>query len=94
MAAGWGRPTPDSWSGTGVELHNSLSTRTWLEDHPRIRHAFIPVRGVLAEPEGGMVADLPQDSLAHATAPAHPSNGDRDFSGTLIRRVRPDGVRT
>ncbi|MFE2985639.1 IS630 family transposase [Streptomyces sp. NPDC059262] len=23
--------------------HNSLSTRTWLEDHPRIRHAFIPV---------------------------------------------------
>ncbi|MGW0515399.1 transposase [Streptomyces olivaceoviridis] len=23
--------------------HNSLSTRTWLEDHPRIRHVFIPV---------------------------------------------------
>ncbi|MET8419822.1 transposase [Streptomyces sp. NPDC005134] len=23
--------------------HNSLSTRTWLEDHPRIHHAFIPV---------------------------------------------------
>ncbi|MER7929670.1 IS630 family transposase [Streptomyces sp. NPDC096057] len=22
---------------------NSLSTRTWLEDHPRIHHAFIPV---------------------------------------------------
>ncbi|MER7693276.1 transposase [Streptomyces sp. NPDC097610] len=23
--------------------HNSLSTRTWLEEHPRIRHVFIPV---------------------------------------------------
>ncbi|MFJ8313895.1 MULTISPECIES: transposase [unclassified Streptomyces] len=23
--------------------HNSVSTRTWLEDHPRIRQVFIPV---------------------------------------------------
>lgn len=26
-----------------LSSHNSLSTRTWLEDHPRIHHAFIPV---------------------------------------------------
>ncbi|MEU6774681.1 IS630 family transposase [Streptomyces sp. NPDC046759] len=26
-----------------LSSHNSLSTRTWLEDHPRIRHVFIPV---------------------------------------------------
>ncbi|MEU1457338.1 hypothetical protein [Streptomyces avermitilis] len=26
-----------------MSSHNSLSTRTWLEDHPRIHHAFIPV---------------------------------------------------
>ncbi|MEU2832212.1 transposase [Streptomyces lavendulae] len=26
-----------------LSSHNSLSTRTWLEDHPRIKHVFIPV---------------------------------------------------
>ncbi|MFD7757257.1 transposase [Streptomyces sp. NPDC059757] len=26
-----------------LSSHNSLSTRTWLEDHPRIRHVFLPV---------------------------------------------------
>ncbi|MFI9825947.1 transposase [Streptomyces sp. NPDC052013] len=26
-----------------LSSHNSLSTRNWLEDHPRIRHVFIPV---------------------------------------------------
>ncbi|MFG3055455.1 transposase [Kitasatospora sp. NPDC048239] len=26
-----------------LSSHNSLSTRTWLEDHPRIRHVLIPV---------------------------------------------------
>ena len=26
-----------------LSSHHSRSTRTWLEDHPRIRHVFIPV---------------------------------------------------
>ncbi|MFC7642736.1 transposase [Streptosporangium lutulentum] len=26
-----------------LSSHDSLATRTWLADHPRIRHAFIPV---------------------------------------------------
>lgn len=26
-----------------LSSHNSVSTRTWLEDHPRIRHVLIPV---------------------------------------------------
>jgi hypothetical protein len=26
-----------------LSSHHSISTRTWLEDHPRITHAFIPV---------------------------------------------------
>lgn len=26
-----------------LSSHNSISTRTWLEGHPRICHAFIPV---------------------------------------------------
>jgi hypothetical protein len=37
-------PTGEIWIVTdNLSSHNSLSTRTWLEDHPRIRHAFIPV---------------------------------------------------
>ncbi|UUU25884.1 transposase [Streptomyces sp. DSM 40750] len=26
-----------------LSSHNSVSTRTWLEDHSRIKHVFIPV---------------------------------------------------
>ncbi|MFJ9714304.1 transposase, partial [Streptomyces sp. NPDC101234] len=37
-------PTGELWSVTdNLSSHNSLSTRSWLEDHPRIHHAFIPV---------------------------------------------------
>jgi hypothetical protein len=37
-------PTGEIWIVTdNLSFHNSLSTRTWLEDHPRIRHVFIPV---------------------------------------------------
>ncbi|MGX1548782.1 hypothetical protein [Streptomyces adustus] len=35
-------PAGNIWIVTGnLSSHNSLSTRTWLEDHPRIHHAFI-----------------------------------------------------
>ncbi len=37
-------PTGDIYVVTdNLSSHDSKSTRTWLEDHPRIRHAFIPV---------------------------------------------------
>jgi hypothetical protein len=37
-------PEGEIWIVTdNLSSHNSLSTRTWLEDHPRIQHAFIPV---------------------------------------------------
>ncbi|CAN3977571.1 transposase [Kitasatospora purpeofusca] len=37
-------PTGDIYVVTdNLSSHSSLSTRTWLEDHPRIRHVFIPV---------------------------------------------------
>ncbi|MGW2369457.1 transposase [Streptomyces sp. NPDC001667] len=37
-------PTGDIYVITdSLSSHNSLPTRTWLEDHPRIRHVFIPV---------------------------------------------------
>ena len=37
-------PTGDIYVVTdNLSSHNSLSTRTWLEGHPRVRHVFIPV---------------------------------------------------
>ncbi|MFD9444109.1 transposase [Streptomyces sp. NPDC060006] len=37
-------PTGDIYVVTdNLSSHNSLSTRTWLEDHARIQHVFIPV---------------------------------------------------
>ncbi|MDO0929630.1 transposase [Streptomyces sp. TG1A-8] len=37
-------PDGEIWIVTdNLSSHNSLSTRTWLEDHPRIHQAFIPV---------------------------------------------------
>jgi hypothetical protein len=39
-----------------LSSHHSRSTRTWLADHPRIQHAFIPKGGLLAQPAGGLVA--------------------------------------
>ncbi|MFF3484139.1 transposase [Streptomyces sp. NPDC002701] len=36
-------PTGEIWILTdNLSSHNSVSTRTWLEEHPRIYHAFIP----------------------------------------------------
>ncbi|MEU9919601.1 transposase [Streptomyces sp. NPDC051001] len=37
-------PDGEIWIVTdNLSSHNSVSTRTWLEDHPRIHHVFIPV---------------------------------------------------
>ncbi|WP_447034820.1 transposase [Streptomyces sp. DSM 118878] len=37
-------PEGEIWIVTdNLSSHNSVSTRTWLEGHPRIHHAFIPV---------------------------------------------------
>jgi hypothetical protein len=41
-----------------LSSHNSLETRTWLAEHPRLHHVFIP-RSLLAESAGGLVAPLP-----------------------------------
>jgi len=61
-----------------LSSHDSKSTRAWLEDHPRIRHAFIPKRACWLNmqegwwrifrrqaPAGQDFAD--PDEIAHAT---------------------------
>ena len=53
-------PTGDIFIITdNLSSHNSLETRTWLEEHPRIQHVFIPDFRVLAQSARGLVAALP-----------------------------------
>ncbi len=54
-------PTGQIWIITdNLSSHNSLSTRTWLEGHPRIHHAFIQSEPAEANPPRRLVAHLPQ----------------------------------
>jgi hypothetical protein len=41
-----------------LSSHNSLETRTWLEEHPRLHHVFIPTGACPAQPPRGLVATL------------------------------------
>ncbi len=45
---------------------NSLATRTWLEEHSRIRQRLHPRRRLMAQSPGRLVAHLPQDSPRRA----------------------------
>ena len=49
-----------------LSSHDSTSTRAWLEDHPRIRHAFIPKGRLPAEPAQGLAADRPPPGAGRA----------------------------
>ena len=42
-----------------LSSHNSLETRTWLADHPRLQHVFIPKGACWRESAGRLVAALP-----------------------------------
>ncbi|MFD7409411.1 transposase [Streptomyces sp. NPDC059866] len=66
-----------------LSSHNSLSTRTWLEEHPRIRHAFIPVGACWLNLQEGWWR------LFRKTALAGRSFGDRDHI-THATRVATD----
>ena len=53
-------PTGDIFIITdNLSSHSALETRTWLEEHPRIHHVFIPNWSMLAQPAGRLVAPLP-----------------------------------
>ena len=55
-----------------LSSHDSKATRAWLEDHPRIRHAFIPMRcsAFLGQESGGYFRLLPGYSGTHPGLPA------------------------
>ncbi|MCX5287069.1 MULTISPECIES: transposase [unclassified Streptomyces] len=82
-----------------LSSHNSVSTRTWLEDHPSIKHVFIPVgacwlnlqegwwrifRTALA---GRSFGD--RDDVIHATGVATDQQPRPALRGQQPRRPRP-----
>jgi hypothetical protein len=53
-------PTGDIYIITdNLSSHYSLETRTWLEEHPRMHHVFIPTGACWRESAGRLVAPLP-----------------------------------
>ncbi|WP_405876735.1 transposase [Streptomyces sp. NBC_00005] len=66
-----------------LSSHNSVSTRTWLEDHPRIKHVFIPVGACWLNLQEGWWR------IFRKTALAGRSFGDRDHI-THATRVATD----
>ena len=54
-----------------LSSHTSYSTRTWLADHPRIQHAFIPKGACWLNLGGGLVAAVSPGSLCRAVV-CHP----------------------
>ncbi|WP_409467341.1 transposase [Streptomyces sp. HC307] len=66
-----------------LSSHNSVSTPAWLEEHPRIRHAFIPVGACRLNLQEGWWR------LFRKTALAGRSFGDRDHI-THTTRVATD----
>jgi hypothetical protein len=60
-------PTGDIFVITdNLSSHNSLETRSWLAEHPRIQHLFIRHRSVLAQSARGLVASLPSGCAGRA----------------------------
>ncbi len=58
-------PEGTIWVITGnLSSHDSKSTRAWLEDHPRIRHAFIPKRACWLNMQEGWWRIFRQQALA------------------------------
>ncbi|MEU1194429.1 transposase [Streptomyces sp. NPDC005859] len=85
-------PTGEIWLVTdNLSSHNSLSTRTWLEDHPRIRHAFIPVGACWLNPQEGRWRIFRKTALAGRSfaGPAEIEHATRLATSQLNARARP-----
>jgi transposase len=63
-----------------LSSHNSKSTRAWLEDHPRIRHAFIPKGACWLNLQEGWWRIFRKTALAGQT-----------FADSLTRSPAPPG---
>ncbi|MFG2276070.1 transposase [Streptomyces chartreusis] len=74
-----------------LSSHNSLSTRTWLEDHPRIRHVFIPVGACWLNLQEGWWRIFRKAALAGQSfaGPAEIEHATRLATSQLNTRARP-----
>lgn len=63
-----------------LSSHNSASTRTWLADHPRISHAFIPVAACWLNLQEGWWRLLRKTALAGQTF----ANADEIVQATAL----------
>ncbi|MCW8103024.1 transposase [Streptomyces tauricus] len=82
-------PTGEIWIvADSLSSHNSVSTRTWIEDHPRIHHAFIPVGACWLNLQERWwyifrKASLAGRSFANPTDRHHPSHDPRNRPAQL-----------
>ncbi|MEU5344714.1 transposase [Streptomyces sp. NPDC020766] len=84
--------TPDIYVVTdNLSSHNSLSTRTWLEDHPRIQHVFIPVDACWLNLQEGWWRIFRKAALAGQSfaGPAEIEHAARLETSQLNARARP-----
>jgi transposase len=74
-----------------LSSHNSLSTRTWLQDHPRISHAFIPVAACWLNLQEGWWRLLRRTALAGQTftGPDEIEAATRRATSQLNTRAKP-----
>jgi hypothetical protein len=74
-----------------LSSHDSKSTRAWLEDHPRIRHAFIPKRACWLNMQEGWWRIFRQQALAGQdfADPDEIAHATRVATAQLNARARP-----
>jgi hypothetical protein len=74
-----------------LSSHDSKSTRAWLEDHPRIRHAFIPKRACWLNMQEGWWRIFRQQALAGQdfADPDEIAYATRVATAQLNARARP-----
>ncbi|GAA1397840.1 hypothetical protein GCM10009639_35690 [Kitasatospora putterlickiae] len=85
-------PTGDIYVVTdNLSSHNSLSTRTWLEDHPRIRHVFVPVGACWLNLQEGWWRIFRKAALAGRSfsGPDEIARATRIATAQLNTRARP-----
>jgi hypothetical protein len=74
-----------------LSSHNSLETRTWLEEHPRIQHAFIPTGACWLNLQEGWWRLFRREALAGQSFanPKEIEQATRMATAQLNRRAKP-----
>jgi hypothetical protein len=74
-----------------LSSHNSVATRTWLTDHPRIQHAFIPVGACWLNLQEAWWRKIRHHALAGTSfaCPADIDHATRIATAQLNQRAKP-----